>query len=90
MSQETGSELSGRFSLMTELQRVSNEDLKKAVVIAEGIKESTDFMKDFSARSLQHLANIDTNTGRLAKIETDISKMSSSFEEIKLHGLKMK
>ena len=90
LSQETGSELSGRFSLMTELQRVSNEDLKKAVVIAEGIKESTDFMKDFSARSLQHLANIDTNTGRLAKIETDISKMSSSFEEIKLHGLKMK
>ncbi|GIZ15110.1 glycine zipper family protein [Capnocytophaga catalasegens] len=90
MSQDTGSELSARFSSMNELQRVSNEELKKAVTIAQGIKESTDFMKDFSARSLQHLANIDTNTGRLAKIETDISKMSSNFEEIKLHGLKIK
>lgn len=90
MNQDTGSELRARFSLMNELQRVSNEELKKAVTIAQGIKESTDFMKDFSAKSLQHLANIDVNTGRLAKIETDISKMSSNFEEIKLHGLKIK
>lgn len=90
MSQDTANELNARFTLMTELQRIGNEELKKMLSIGQSIKETTDFMKDFSSKGLLHLANIEANTFILHQVGRDITTLKNAFADIQLHGIKIK
>lgn len=90
MGQDTANELNARFTLMTELQRVSNEEIKKMTASALKAKENLDTLRENSLKSLFHLANIDANTYTLHQMSKDMANIKNSFEEIKLHGIKVK
>jgi tape measure domain-containing protein len=82
MSQDTGEELNGRF---TAIQGHTYSLMNSAIEI-KGILEAD---RARAAQSLLHLANIDTNTSRLAAIETHITRMSNNIETISERGVKM-
>lgn len=83
MTQDQASDLNGKFTLSTELQ-------KHHLEVAKGIGASVKTLQENSARQLRHLAGIETNTARLQKIETDISSMKSGIDDINDKGIKMR
>ncbi|GJQ07533.1 hypothetical protein CAPN010_16910 [Capnocytophaga cynodegmi] len=87
MTQDQASELNAKFTLGIELDRVRNIHLEN---ITKSISESYKFLQDVSAKQLKHLAEIETNTFTLHQISKDMNSMKQSFDEIKLHGIKMK
>ena len=87
MTQDQASELNAKFTLGIELDRVRNTHLEN---ITKNIAESYKFLQENSAKQLKHLAGIEVNTYTLHQMSKDMSSMKQSFDEIKLHGLKMK
>ena len=87
MTQDQASELKAKFTLRIELDRVRNTHLEN---ITKNIVESYKFLQENSAKQLKHLAGIEVNTFTLHQMSKDMSSMKQSFDEIKLHGLKMK
>ena len=73
MSQDTGEELNGRFTLMTALEKQT----------VDGIKEMHQSLVSLSERQLRHLANIDTNTYQLYQVKDDISGMKKDMAGVK-------
>ena len=73
MSQDTGEELNGRFTLMTALEKQT----------VDGIKEMHQSLVSISERQLRHLANIDTNTYQLHQVKDDISGMKKDMAGVK-------
>ena len=73
MSQDTGEELNGRFTLMTALEKQT----------VDGIKEMHQSLVSISERQLRHLANIDTNTYQLHQVKDDISGMKKDIAGLK-------
>lgn len=86
-TQDQASELNAKFTLGIELDRVRNTHLEN---ITKSISESYKFLQDVSAKQLKHLAEIETNTFTLHQISKDMNSMKQSFDEIKIHGIKMK
>mgnify|MGYP001690785178 CR=1 FL=1 len=87
MSQDTGEELNGRFTLMTALEKQT----------VDGIKEIHQSLVSLSERQLRHLANIDTNTYQLHQVKDDISGMKKDMagvkrgiDELTTKGIKLK
>ena len=87
MSQDTGEELNGRFTLMTALEKQT----------VDGIKEMHQSLISISERQLRHLANIDTNTYQLHQVKDDISGMKKDMagvkrgiDELTTKGIKLK
>ena len=87
MSQDTGEELNGRFTLMTALEKQT----------VDGIKEMHQSLVSISERQLRHLANIDTNTYQLHQVKDDISGMKKDMagvkrgiDELTTKGIKLK
>nr|DAO74852.1 MAG TPA: tail tape measure protein [Caudoviricetes sp.] len=87
MSQDTGDELNGRFTLMTALEKQT----------VDGIKEMHQSLVSLSERQLRHLANIDTNTYQLHQVKDDISGMKKDMagvkrgiDELTTKGIKLK
>ena len=87
MSQDTGEELNGRFTLMTALEKQT----------VDGVKEMHQSLVSLSERQLRHLANIDTNTYQLHQVKDDISGMKNDMagvkrgiEELTTKGIKLK
>ena len=80
MSQDSADELNGQFRLMTELE-------KQTVM---GIEKMYQSMQLSSARQLQYLAGIETNTYKLHKIETDIAGVKTILGNIDTKGIKMR
>ena len=87
MSQDTGEELNGRFTLMTALEKQT----------VDGIKEMHQSLVSLSERQLRHLANIDTNTYQLHQVKDDISGMKKDIagvkrgiDELTTKGIKLK
>lgn len=87
MSQDTGDELLGQDRLQTQL---SAEIKNTALQTANFIKEMHQSMQVSSAKQLQHLAGIETNTYKLHKIETDIAGMKRGIDELTTKGIKMR
>ena len=87
MSQDTGYELLGQDRLQTQL---SAEIKNTALQTANFIKEMHQSMQVSSAKQLQHLAGIETNTYKLHKIETDIAGMKRGIDELTTKGIKMR
>ena len=87
MSQDTGEELNGRFTLMTALEKQ----------MVDGVKEMHQSLVSLSERQLRHLANIDTNTYQLHQVKDDISGMKKDIagvkrgiDELTTKGIKLK
>lgn len=87
MSQDTGEELNGRFTLMTVLEKQT----------VDSIKEMHQSFVSLSERQLRHLANIDTNTYQLHQVKDDISGMKKDIsgmkrgiDELTTKGIKIK
>lgn len=87
MSQDTGDELNGRFTLMTALEKQT----------VDGVKEMHQSLVSLSERQLRHLANIDTNTYQLHQVKDDISGMKKDIagvkrgiDELTTKGIKLK
>ena len=87
MSQDTGEELNGRFTLMTALEKQT----------VDGVKEMHQSLVSISERQLRHLANIDTNTYQLHQVKDDISGMKKDMagvkrgiDELTTKGIKLK
>ena len=87
MSQDTGEELNGRFTLMTALEKQT----------VDGIKEMHQSLVSISERQLRHLANINTNTYQLHQVKDDISGMKKDMagvkrgiDELTTKGIKLK
>lgn len=87
MSQDTGEELNGRFTLMTALEKQT----------VDGVKEMHQSLVSLSERQLRHLANIDTNTYQLHQVKDDISGMKKDMagvkqgiDELTTKGIKLK
>ena len=87
MSQDTGEELNGRFTLMTALEKQ----------MVDGVKEMHQSLVSLSERQLRHLANIDTNTYQLHQVKDDISGMKKDMagvkrgiDELTTKGIKLK
>lgn len=87
MSQDTGEELNGRFTLMTALEKQT----------VDGVKEMHQSLVSLSERQLRHLANIDTNTYQLHQVKDDISGMKKDIagvkrgiDELTTKGIKLK
>ena len=87
MSQDTGDELNGRFTLMTALEKQT----------VDGVKEMHQSLVSLSERQLRHLANIDTNTYQLHQVKDDISGMKKDMagvkrgiDELTTKGIKLK
>lgn len=87
MSQDTGDELLGQDRLQTQL---SAEIKNTALQTANFIKEMHQSMQVSSAKQLQHIAGIETNTYKLHKIETDIAGMKRGIDELTTKGIKMR
>ena len=87
MSQDTGDELLGQHRLQTQL---SAEIKNAALQTANFIKEMHQSMQVSSAKQLQYLAGIETNTYKLHKIETDIAGMKRGIDELTTKGIKLK
>ena len=87
MSQDTGDDLLGQFRLQTQL---SAEIKNAALQTANFIREMHQSMQVSSAKQLQHLAGIETNTYKLHKIETDIAGMKRGIDELTTKGIKMR
>ncbi len=83
MSQDTGSELGNKFTLMTELSRQNVE-------IAKGIASDIKYLQTNSAKMLEHLVNIDNNTATLHQMKADISLVKSGIEDINTRGIKIR
>ena len=87
MSQDTGEELNGRFTLMTVLEKQT----------VDSIKEMHQSFVSLSERQLRHLANIDSNTYQLHQVrddvsgmKKDISGMKRGIDELTTKGIKIK
>lgn len=87
MSQDSADELNGQFRLQTQL---SAEIRNTALQTANFIKEMHQSMQVSSAKQLQHLAGIETNTYKLHKIETDIASVKTILGNIDTKGIKMR
>lgn len=87
MSQDSADELNGQFRLQTQL---SAEIKNTAIQTANFIKEMHQSMQVSSAKQLQHLAGIETNTYKLHKIETDIASVKTILGNIDTKGIKMR
>nr|DAY29673.1 MAG TPA: tail tape measure protein [Caudoviricetes sp.] len=87
MSQDSADELNGQFRLQTQL----SAEIKNAVLqTANFIWEMHQSMQVSSAKQLQHLAGIETNTYKLHKIETDIANMKAGINELTTKGIKIR
>ena len=87
MSQDSADELNGQFRLQTQL----SAEIKNAVLqTANFIREMHESMQVSSAKQLQHLAGIETNTYKLHKIETDIANMKAGINELTTKGIKIR
>ena len=87
MSQDSADELNGQFRLQTQL---SAEIKNAALQTANFIREMHESMQISSAKQLQHLAGIETNTYKLHKIETDIANMKAGINELTTKGIKIR
>ena len=87
MSQDSADELNGQFRLQTQL---SAEIKNAALQTANFIREMHQSMQVSSAKQLQHLAGIETNTYKLHKIETDIANMKAGINELTTKGIKIR
>ena len=87
MSQDTGNDLLGQFRLQTQL---SAEIKNAALQTANFIKEMHQSMQVSSAKQLQHLAGIETNTYKLHKMETDLAGVKRGIDELTTKGIKLK
>ena len=87
MSQDSADELNGQFRLQTQL---SAEIKNAALQTANYLKEMYQSMQLSSARQLQYLAGIETNTYKLHKIETDIAGVKTILGNIDTKGIKMR
>ncbi|MBB1568343.1 MAG: phage tail tape measure protein [Capnocytophaga sp.] len=87
MSQDTGDELLGQFRLQTQL---SAEIKNAALQTANFIREMHQSMQVSSAKQLQHLAGIETNTYKLHKMETDLAGVKRGIDELTTKGIKMR
>lgn len=75
MSQDSADELNGRFTA------IQGHTYK--------ITESIKILQQNSAQALVHLSNIDTNTGRLESMQSDMKSVKSGIETITLKGVKI-
>lgn len=87
MSQDSADELNGQFRLQTQL---SAEIKNAALQTTNFIREMHQSMQVSSAKQLQHLAGIETNTYKLHKIETDIANMKAGINELTTKGIKIR
>ena len=87
MSQDTGDDLLGQFRLQTQL---SAEIKNAALQTANFIKEMHQSMQVSSAKQLQHLAGIETNTYQLHEMKKDIAGMKRGIDELTTKGIKLK
>ena len=90
MSQDTGNELLGQFRLQTELHKQTKDSIllisERTKFFAEDLKR----LQDNSAKQLQHLAGIETNTYKLHKMETDLAGVKRGIDELTTKGIKMR
>lgn len=87
MSQDSADELNGQFRLLTQI----GAETKNAMLQTSNfIKEMHQSMQVSSAKQLQHLAGIETNTYKLHKIETDIANMKAGINELTTKGIKIR
>ena len=87
MSQDSADELNGQFRLQTQL---SAEIKNAALQTANFIKEMHQSMQVSSAKQLQFLAGIETNTYKLHKMETDLAGVKRGIDELTTKGIKMR
>ena len=87
MSQDTGDDLLGQFRLQTQL---SAEIKNAALQTANFIKEMHQSMQVSSAKQLQYLAGIETNTYKLHKMEIDLAGVKRGIDELTTKGIKMR
>ena len=87
MSQDTGNDLLGQFRLQTQL---SAEIKNAALQTANFIKEMHQSMQVSSAKQLQYLAGIETNTYQLHEMKKDIAGMKTILGNIDTKGIKMR
>ena len=87
MSQDTGDELLGQDRLQTQL---SAEIKNAALQTANFIKEMHQSMQVSSAKQLQYLAGIETNTYQLHEMKKDIAGMKRGIDELTTKGIKLK
>ncbi len=94
MSQDTATELNGRFTAIQAHTFEINENLRLLVPFAQqnneavlSIKSAMLLMQSNAERILNHLAGIETNTSRLAAIEGGIIAMKTGIEDINLRGV---
>ena len=87
MSQDTGDELLGQDRLQTQL----SAEIKNATLqTANFIREMHQSMQVSSAKQLQHLAGIETNTYQLHEMKKDIAGMKRGIDELTTKGIKLK
>ena len=87
MSQDTGNDLLGQFRLQTQL---SAEIKNAALQTANFIKEMHQSMQVSSAKQLQYLAGIETNTYQLHEMKKNIAGMKTILGNIDTKGIKMR
>ena len=82
MSQDTGSELNGRFTTMVELQSLQLDKVRSLAIDTAAISQNITEMRNLSLLSIGHLESIAKNTHelyqmnyRLGKIEENTSRL---------------
>jgi len=80
MSQDTGEELNGRFTLMTALEKQT----------VDSIKEMHQSFVSLSEKQIRHLAGIEANTYQLHEMKKDLANMKAGISEITTKGIKIR
>lgn len=76
MNQDTGAELSGKFTAMQALM--------------QSVADSGKLLVANSATALRHLAGIESNTARLERIELDMGAVKAGIDSINTKGITIK
>lgn len=93
MSQDTGNELNGRFTVIQSHTYQMAESLKLMSPLTEAassISSNMAVMVQNNAAALRHLSGIETNTARLQAIESDMRAVKTGIDDINLKGIKIK
>ena len=80
MSQDTGEELNGHFTLMTALEKQT----------VDSIKEMHQSFVSLSEKQIRHLAGIEANTYQLHEMKKDLANMKAGISEITTKGIKIR
>lgn len=82
MSQDTGSELNGRFTTMVELQSLQLDKVRSLAIDTATISQNIAEMRNLSLLSIGHLESIAKNTHELYQINSRLGKIEENTSRL--------